>query len=208
MDNNRFVQILQEISVYQNSFIYSLNNYINEVQTSVSNQYDFSYVQNLQSENNNLTSRVNELTTNINQMQNELLNLQSQISNNNYNSSSELDSLRMLVNSLTTDKDYLQSQLNSKDTQINELINNNLTLQLTNDSNVSNINDLNNTIAQINVKLNEAYTVIGEKQAEYDVLVQRNNSFREVVEQLKVKVADELDEAQRDIDQALEEASK
>ncbi len=208
MDNNRFIQILQEISNSQNSFIYSLNNYINEVQSSGWNQYDPSYVQNLQNENNSLNGRLNELTNTVGQLQNEIMNLQSQISTNSYSSSGELDSLRALVSSLTNDKDYLQTQLNGRDAQVNDLTNSVLNLQSTIDYNNSNVNNLNTTVAELNNKLNEAYGVISQKQAEYDALAQKSDSFRSVIDQLKTKVADELDEAQRDIDQALEEASK
>lgn len=206
MDNYRFIQILQEISNSQNSFVSSLNNYINEVQSSGWNQYDPAYVQNLQNDNSNLNYRVNELTSNIGQLQNDIQMLQSQIANNSMSTSAEVDSLRSLVSSLTNDKDYLQSQCNAKDQQINDLTNSVLSLQTTIDSDVNTITDLNNTIANLNAQLSEAYNVINQKQSEQDALAQQNESFRLKLEQLKAKVAAELDEAQRDIDEALDQA--
>lgn len=208
MDNYRFIQILQEISNSQNGFISSLNNYINEVQSSGSTYYDPVYVQNLQNENTNLSFRVNELTTNIGQLQGDVQLLQSQIASNSYNTSAELDTLRSLVASLTNDKDYLQSQLNARDQQVNDLTNSTLNLQMTIDSYLTTINDLNNNIANLNTQLNEAYGVVSQKQTEQDALAQQNEIFRLKLEQLKAKVASELDEAQRDIDEALDEASK
>jgi chromosome segregation ATPase len=205
MDNYRITQILQELINNQNSVVSNLNNYLSEAQNSSwAPSYDSSYVQNIQNENQNLSNRVNELSNTVSQLQNDLQNSY----NNSSNSGAELESLRNLVTAVTGDRDYLQGQVASKDQQINELNNSYASHYSTVDGLNATINGLNSQVTDLNNKLNEAYGVIAQKQSEYDEMARKEEGFRNSLQQLKSKVASELDEALQDIDQALDEAGK
>jgi len=206
MDNNRFLQILQETINSQNSIISSLNSYVHEVYTSPNNGYDQYFVSSLQSEVSNANSRINDLTNTLAQLQNDNQNLAAQLSNQNSSSQSyELESLRNLVSSLTNDKDYVQSTLTSRDQQINDLNNtiNGLNAQYSSSFEV--VNALNSQISELNVKLSELHTIITQKQTEIDALISRESDIKSSLQSVKAKVALELGEALQDIDAAIDE---
>lgn len=204
MDNYRITQILQELINAHNGVVSNLNNYLCEAQNNPTPTYDVNYVQNLQNDNQNLTNRVNELSNTVNQLQNDLQHSY----NNSNNSGAELESLRNLVSAVTSDRDYLQGQVAAKDQQINDLNNSYANHYTTVDGLNNTISNLNSQVTDLNNKLTEAYGVVAQKQAECDELLRKEESLRGSLEQVKSKVASELDEALRDIDQALDEVGK
>ena len=203
MDNQRIIQVLQDLLNTQNNVVNNVNQYLSEAySTSYNNvnQYDY---QNLQNDNSNLNNRVNELTNTITSLQNDYQNLLNQYNNNNsnYNNSYELDGLRSLVNSLTQDKDYLQNQLNGKDQQITD-VQNNLTSQLSYANNT--ISDLQNQVTDLNSKLTDAINLANAKQASVDAAEQKSAILHDAIENVKAKVEEELKEALRDIDSTID----
>lgn len=199
MDNQRIIQVLQDLLNNQNSVVSNLNQYLSEAYNTSNNCVNFYDYQNLQNDNNNLNNRISELTNTINSLQNDYQNYVNQASNNN--NSYELEALRSLVTSLTQDKDYLQNQLNGKDQQIVDA-QNSVANQITNANNT--INDLQNQVTELNAKLTDAINTANEKQAGIDTAAQKSALLHEAIENVKAKVEEELNEALRDIDSSLD----
>lgn len=207
MNSQRFIQVLQELINNQNSLVSSANSYLYEAQMSSYNSYDQQAYQSLQNENSDLNRRINDMSYVIQQLQNDNYNLTNNV-NSAVASTAELDSLRNLVNALTSDKDYLQSQLSFKDQQITETnsVLSNKDSQL--GEAMSTISALQSSIAELNSKLSDALASLDQKQADYMSANDRAASLQAAVDIVKSKVAAELQEAMKDIDQALDENIK
>ena len=206
MDTQRFIQVLQELINNQNTIVSSANSYLYEAQMNSYNSCDQQAYQNLQNENSNLNSRVQDMTNTINQLQNDNFNLNTLVSSNN--TSGEVDSLRNLVSALTSDKDYLQSQIASKEQQLADVNSalSNKDIQMS--SSLATISSLQEQVTDLNNKLSEALAALDQKQIEVVTVSDRAASLQAAVNIVKSKVAAELEEALRDIDEALDENIK
>lgn len=207
MNSQRFIQVLQELINNQNSLVSSANSYLYEAQMSSYNSYDQQAYQTLQNENADLNRRVNDMSYVIQQLQNDNYNLLNSNNNSSANSA-EIESLRNLVNTLTSDKDYIQSQLSAKEQQVADMNNNLSSKDAQLGEAMLTISTLQSNVADLNNKLSEALVSLDQKQAEYVSASDRAASLQAAVDVVKNKVAAELQEAMRDIDQALDENIK
>jgi chromosome segregation ATPase len=205
MDNNRFIQILQELINQQNSSVSSLNQFLQEAQNSNYLSYSESEYQNLQISNTNLQAQINDLNGTIASLQTNYQNLLNTFNSGSESQSAEIDALRNLLTAVTAERDSLVQQLEQKNQTI---------LSLTQETNSKSeqllvssdsVSEYQSQITELNKKLTDALNLVDAKNSELLTLENKVSLLQVALAKAKERIEAELEEAKSDIDAALED---
>lgn len=204
MDQNRIIQLLQEVISNQNSTVYKINDYITEIQNNSWSYIEPSVHQNVINEKDMAWSRVNDL-------QNQLTSLQQNfdiLSTNTSGSSAEIQALRSLVDAITSERDFLQTENARKDGDIANL---NQSIEDIKNTQINSLlatnSDLNNAVFSSNETINNLNLSLEEKQRELTECQAKLADIGSKLRDLRLRVKAELEEATGEVDEVFNSES-